>query len=277
MDTSGPAWGSVTLRALEVGIDVLSDEVSVMLRMAVQHREPMVIKHAAVARDSKALRDGWAHFVEQDRGSYQVNEGSKTDRSDGGSVHSPGLLSLRLIWSEARRMEVGLSDLEGGQVNPVTRWLGNRPGDAPSVRRVERLLAQLRSILLEVRGQQAEMKEPAFVAGMIGPGGGPTHFDDYDNIAVVLVGCKTFYIAPQATFYDACLLGEPNERLGVSPHDGLSSCADQWKQERLEAGDILYLPQGWWHYVDSLPQTVMTNVWARERSRRSPRLAKLSA
>ena len=32
---------------------------------------------------------------------------------------------------------------------------------------------------------------------------------------------------------------------------------------RLSAGEILYLPNGWWHYVDSTPHTVMTNVWAR--------------
>ena len=181
MDYPGPTWGSVALRASEVGIGVLTDEVSALLRMAVQRREPMVIRHAAVARDSKALCNGWTHFVDRDRGSYQVNEGSKTDRSDGGSVHSPGLLGLKQIWGEARRMEVGLNDLERGQVNPVTMWLRNGAGDEPSTMRVRRLLAQLRSILLEVRGQQAEIREPAFVAGMVGPGGGPTHFDDYDN------------------------------------------------------------------------------------------------
>ena len=159
-------------------------------------------------------------------------------------------------------MEVGLKNKERGASNPVTKWLQQRRRAEPSLALAGRLLAQLRSVLSKARGR-SKMLEPAFVAGSVRPGGGPTHFDDYDNLALVLVGGKTFYVAPPSTFRDSPRLGKSNERKGVSPHDRLTSDRNQWQVAHLQAGDILYLPKGWWHYVDSIPQTVMTNVWAQ--------------
>ena len=40
------------------------------------------------------------------------------------------------------------------------------------------------------------LRRPAFAAGLIEPGGGPAHFDQYNNVALVLCGKKRFFIAP---------------------------------------------------------------------------------
>ena len=222
---------------------------------------PLVIRNLTVKGGKAEIESSWVRAVLHDTGSYQVNEGVKTDRADGGSAHCPGLMQMRRIWSEARRMEVGLEDKEQGHANPVLAWVQRRGQVEPSLAPVEQLLVQLKHILCGAR-KRSTIREPAFVAGTIQPGGGPTHFDNYENLAVVLVGQKTFYLAEPATFRDAPRLGKTNERLGVSPHDRLSSRVEQWHVAHLEVGDILYLPLGWWHFVDSIPRTVMTNTWA---------------
>jgi hypothetical protein len=42
-----------------------------------------------------------------------------------------------------------------------------------------------------------------------------------------------------------------------NPHDGTSV----FVKATLTAGDILYIPAGWWHYVESDPFSVMLNFW----------------
>ena len=58
--------------------------------------------------------------------------------------------------------------------------------------------------------------------------------------------------------------GEPNERRDVHPllpgaHPQPS--LRQWLYADLGPGDVLFLPHSWWHYVDSEPHSVMTNLW----------------
>lgn len=36
---------------------------------------------------------------------------------------------------------------------------------------------------------------------------------------------------------------------------------DQPKLITLEPGDVLLVPAGWWHYVESLELTVSVNIW----------------
>lgn len=261
-----PEWCPVGIDVSEASVDCLSAGVSTQLQEAICRKRPMVIRHRQLANDSLRLRDSWLRFVAQDTGRYQVNQGAKTDRADGASVHSPGLLPLTQVWREARRLEVGLKDAtrgQTGQINPVVKWLQQCPRSEPEARGVARLLRHLRRLVMISGQPNSKIREPAFVAGSVQPGGGSTHFDDYDNLAVVLVGHKTFYIAPPPVFQDAPPKGEDNERLGVSPHDRLTSNIEDWEVARLTAGDILYLPVGWWHYVDSEPRTVMTNVWSQ--------------
>ena len=256
-------WRSVALDMDDVSDEGLSASIGAQLRSAIRRKCPMVIRHQRIAGAKCALHDSWVRFVAQDTERYQVNEGAKTDRADGASAHSLGLAELKRIWSEPRRMEVGLEKRNLGQANPVVAWFQQQSDSEPAVAGVSRLHGQLRELLTAASGRSAEILEPAFVAGAVQPGGGPLHFDDYDNLAMIVVGSKTFYIAPPATFCDAERVGEDNERRRVSPHDRISSEVAQWQVARLSVGDILYLPNGWWHYVDSTPHTVMTNVWAR--------------
>jgi len=243
----------------------LSPEAHAQLTQAIGTRRgrgiPLVIRNLTIKKGKAEIESSWARTVRHDTGSYQVNEGVRTDRVDGGSSHCPGLMRLHRIWTEARRMEVGLKDKERGHANPVLAWVQRQGQLEPSLEPVEQLLGQLKDMLCSAR-KRSTMREPAFVAGTIQPGGGPTHFDNYENLAVVLVGQKTFYLAEPSTFRDSPRLGKANERLGVSPHDRLSSRVEQWHVAHLEVGDILYLPLGWWHFVDSVPRTGMANTWA---------------
>ena len=259
---SSGEWQNVVSIASDSAGGTLARDSLERLLVALDSSSPLIIHQTAIAKAQLATRNSWVEFLAQDEGVYQVNEGAKTDRHDGASVHCPGLLTLRQIWLEPRRMEVGLKIKERGDGNPVIKWLQQRRRAEPTLALAGRLLAQLRSVLSGARGR-SKLLEPAFVAGSVRPGGGPTHFDDYDNLALVLVGRKTFYVAPPSTFRDSPRLGKSNERKGVSPHDRLTSDMSQWQVAHLQAGDILYLPKGWWHYVDSIPQKVMTNVWAR--------------
>ena len=184
-------------------------------------------------------------------------------------MHSPGLLPLAQVWREARRIEVGLKDAKRGQTHPVVKWLRQTRRVEHEAEGVANLLYQLRRLVMISSQRQVKILKPAFITGAVQPGGGTTHFDGYDNLALVLVGHKTFYIAPSPTFRDAPQQGKANERLGVSPHDRLTSRVEDWEVAQLEAGDMLYLPFGWWNFVDSEPLTVMTNVWAQLPTARS--------
>lgn len=260
-----PHWRSVGMDITEVSTGSLSAGVDAQLQEAMLKKRPMVIRHRKIAEGSTRLHESWFHFVTSDTEWYQVNQGAKTDNADGSSSHSPGLLPLAQIWRESRRLEVGLKEATHGQTNPVVKWLRRCQHTELEADGVAKLLCSLRRLLIITSQPQAKIFEPAFIAGAVQPGGGLTHFDDYDNLAVVLVGRKTFYIAPPSMFADAPRRGEDNERLSVSPHDRLTSKTEDWEVAELAAGDILYLPIGWWHFVDSAPLTVMTNIWSRPR------------
>jgi hypothetical protein len=122
----------------------------------------------------------------------------------------------------------------------------------------------------------ATQETKAFIAGDIEPGGGPSHYDSYDNLALVLTGHKIFYHATPEALERVDMCGKQNERLGANPFDNLAfnspvyklhthnasgvALAGVWKVAVLEAGDILFLPHRWWHsWVWSEPHTIMTN------------------
>ena len=106
----------------------------------------------------------------------------------------------------------------------------------------------------------SSLQRPSFVTGTILSGGGPTHYDDYHSIVLLLAGEKTFHIAPPHSFDGRYGKGKKNERLDKTPFD--DSC-HLWRRADLRAGDVLFLPAGWWHYVSSTPHCIMTNIWIK--------------
>jgi hypothetical protein len=108
-------------------------------------------------------------------------------------------------------------------------------------------------------------------------GGKPTattlHYDSNHNLLVVLRGMKQVQLlSPSAT---AQLDPRPIYTGGAN-HSGLQVPAEPeelfrvprihkapprpWVA-RLEAGDVLFIPEGWWHQVDSAFRTVALNYW----------------
>ena len=63
-------------------------------------------------------------------------------------------------------------------------------------------------------GGPSILRRPAFVTGLVQAGGGPAHFNEYNNIALVLCGRKRFFVAPYAAmaWNDGEQNGEHNER-----------------------------------------------------------------
>ena len=97
--------------------------------------------------------------------------------------------------------------------------------------------------------------EPCWITGM-SAGFSRTHYDDYFNIAIVLHGEKTFYLAPpEAIDGKKGKSKHQNEAWDVSKKD------DVFTEYRMRAGDILLIPPKWWHCVATEPNTVMQNFW----------------
>lgn len=105
-------------------------------------------------------------------------------------------------------------------------------------------------------------RRPAFING-IGTATTATHYDDYDSVALVLVGVKTFCIAPPSLVRQTgrgrlnessahpFVTGSPKEQAVPQPF---------WRVELTE-GNLLFLPRGWWHFVVSDPKTMMMCAW----------------
>jgi hypothetical protein len=106
-------------------------------------------------------------------------------------------------------------------------------------------------------------RRPAFISGAKAVAHTTTHYDEYDSVAFVLMGCKTFYVAPPHLVWQTGR-GRRNEssahplRPG-SPHE--QATPQPFFRVDVPAGSLLYLPRGWWHFVVSRPQTAMVCSW----------------
>ncbi|MDE1715948.1 cupin-like domain-containing protein [Chromobacterium amazonense] len=105
----------------------------------------------------------------------------------------------------------------------------------------------------------------------LGPAGisSPMHFDRHENLNVQIYGRKRWVLfSPR---HSADVYYRQSETLPVifSPID--MTQPDLRKFPRLasaprhdfvlEAGEILYLPPGWWHFVESLSDSINVNYW----------------
>ena len=227
----------------------LSRSAEASLLAAISASRPLVLRSGLTAVDAAALVDEWELHVAKDITPYQMADGK-------------GKQTLANMWASPLRLEHDLEDTDVG--NPVIAWLENaQTGNGVSARawgmqqQIERVVA--------VAGRRI-LRRPAFAAGPIEPGGGPAHFDQYNNFALVLCGRKRFFIAPHEAmrWIDGERNGERNERHDVHPlFPGAypQPTRRQWMCADLGPGDLLFLPYGWWHWVESEPRSVMTNVW----------------
>jgi hypothetical protein len=212
--------------------------------------QPLVIRSALTSVDMVALIDEWDLFMAQDKSLYQMGEGR-------------GMQTLSTMWNSPMRLEHDLRDTS--TPNPVMTWLSSSPQGSVATR-VWHLQQQLEGV---AAAHRPILRRPAFATGLVRSDGRDviTHFDDYNNTALVLIGIKTFLIAPPdaMSWEDGPQNGNRNERLDVNPFIRGRRYPEptlaQWQRADLSAGDILYLPSGWWHHVVSTSHTLMTNVW----------------
>lgn len=86
------------------------------------------------------------------------------------------------------------------------------------------------------------------------------HFDDYSNVLIVLYGRKVFYVSrPSSIEHDADDGGQQHEALHVTPFN----TTFEYRIE-LGAGDMLFLPPKWWHYVETPDETAMVNFFLEQ-------------
>ena len=229
------------------------------LAVAQARREPLVLKHVFPGGCSQ-LADSWDSFVTTDTLRYTTNEGVPTDRARGQSTHCRGPATLAEVRQQPLRIETDLGDLT--EINPVEAWLLQAPQHSVA-NGVHRLLVQLSIISLKDVPASTSARRPAFITGNILVGDPcQVHWDEYNSLAVVIQGCKTFYIAAPSAFVEQTTRrGASHVLPSVSPFDAYPTGLSPWIKIVLQAGDVLYLPQGWWHAVVSEPLSIMTNIW----------------
>lgn len=228
---------------------------------AFKRKEPLVLRCTLSETDKRGLRAEWEAFVAASTTKHQTKD------------HGANI-TLRQAWQSPIRIETGLrkdgSD-EKSEHNPVRMFLETAKQGSMANQMWGRQV-RLETLARGLARACDNVVYPSFIAGNINPGGGPTHQDDYDNFAMVLVGCKTFYTASHDHFVSFPVRGskDGNERRGVNPFDDASlndgenldpAPLHYWQRAQLYPGDMLFLPQGYWHWVQSVPHTVMTNTW----------------
>lgn len=176
----------------------------------------------------------WADFVRKDTATYySVNDTTKTEGAK---------YQLRDVYRDKIYIQYGLKADTSLTRNPVIRFY--RQIQSRMSIEIDKMLSLIRD----------KFTTPCFINGGYSPVT-KTHFDDYHNIFLVLSGSKTFYLAKQGTIVKS-QTRNPNET-DSNPHDGVSV----FLKATLTPGSILYIPAGYWHFVESGPHSVMLNFW----------------
>ncbi|XP_050264712.1 lysine-specific demethylase JMJ31 isoform X2 [Quercus robur] len=100
-----------------------------------------------------------------------------------------------------------------------------------------------------------------------------THYDPHHNLLCVVAGCKQVVLwPPSATpvLYPLPIYGEASNHSSVALENPdfstypRAKCAMEHSQKVvLHAGDALFIPEGWFHQVDSDDLTIAINFWWR--------------
>ncbi|KAK9235644.1 hypothetical protein V1525DRAFT_409328 [Lipomyces kononenkoae] len=92
----------------------------------------------------------------------------------------------------------------------------------------------------------------------------PRHFDPNENLYVMIAGKK------RVVLWEPSVVGEGRaKRRGALSNDNFSPPAQDetpWDEVEINPGDGLYIPERWWHEVESLSPgvTASVNWWFRE-------------
>ncbi|KAI3801029.1 hypothetical protein L1987_29129 [Smallanthus sonchifolius] len=98
-----------------------------------------------------------------------------------------------------------------------------------------------------------------------------THYDPHHNLLCVVSGSKQVDLWPPSSspfLYPMHLYGEasnhsavPIDKLDLSVHPRAAHLKKYSQRVILQAGDALFIPEGWFHQVDSENLTVAVNFW----------------
>jgi hypothetical protein len=140
-------------------------------------------------------------------------------------------------------------------VNMVEQWVSSCSSrQAAAVGEVIKALSEL---LLPERHDPARSLQPFFAHARSPPVTADLHFDTYDNILWVILGRKRVWLLHRDSLPRCAdrATGRWNERLDIHPgsHSSLP-----WVYSELESGAMLFTPCGFWHYVVSDPNTLVT-------------------
>lgn len=86
------------------------------------------------------------------------------------------------------------------------------------------------------------------------------HYDAYHNLLCVVRGSKRVALYPPS----ATAALRPGALWAGAPHHSRAECAALLPAAfdvTVEAGQCLFIPEGWWHHVVSAPGTAALNVW----------------
>ncbi|KAL9318449.1 hypothetical protein ACSQ67_014966 [Phaseolus vulgaris] len=100
-----------------------------------------------------------------------------------------------------------------------------------------------------------------------------THYDPHHNLLCIVSGCKRVVLWPPSaspSLYPMPIYGEASNHSSVSlenPDYSIyprAECSMEFAQKVvLQAGDALFIPEGWFHQVDSDDLTIAINFWWR--------------
>ncbi|KMT10243.1 hypothetical protein BVRB_5g120010 [Beta vulgaris subsp. vulgaris] len=100
-----------------------------------------------------------------------------------------------------------------------------------------------------------------------------THYDPHHNLLCVITGCKQVVLWPPSAgplLYPMPIYGEASNHSSValdspdlSLHPRFKRAYEYSQKVVLQAGDGLYIPEGWFHQVDSDQLTIAVNFWWR--------------
>lgn len=100
-----------------------------------------------------------------------------------------------------------------------------------------------------------------------------THYDPHHNLLCIVTGCKQVVLWPPSAspfLYPLPIYGEASNHSAVSLEKSnyhsfpRAECSEVYSQKViLHAGDALFLPEGWYHQVDSECLTTAVNFWWR--------------